>query len=206
MTKRTYEPDARGRILEAAKTIFAKKGFDGSRVDEIAKAANVPKSLIYYHFKGKDAILDELLNNCLTEYKEILTEVSITQPTSNSEALADRIRTVYLSFLEEHEDTIRIISMEALKKNSKKAHLAFKFVESFMEIEEQHRTRNGQTLTEEARSERMVTEFFSSFIPVTLFSCFRSAWSEYFGIEQETLAQQFLTAYDATYGAYRRQK
>ena len=63
MAKRTYSPNAKGRILDMAKEIFAKKGFDGSRVDEIAKAAKVPKSLIYYHFKSKDAILEELLDS-----------------------------------------------------------------------------------------------------------------------------------------------
>ncbi|MCP4397842.1 MAG: TetR/AcrR family transcriptional regulator [bacterium] len=206
MAKRTYSSDARGRILDAAKMVFAKKGFDGSRVDEIAKTAKVPKSLIYYHFKGKDAILDELLNACLSEFRKILTGVGKSVDPSEQEALPERIRTVYLAFLEEHEDLIRIISMEALKKNSKKTHLVFKFVESFMEIEGEHRALTGQALTEEARSERMVTEFFSSFIPVTLFSCFRNAWADYFNIEQETLAQQFLSAYDATYGVYRRKQ
>ncbi|PIE34186.1 hypothetical protein CSA56_08590 [candidate division KSB3 bacterium] len=206
MPKRHHSPNAKGRILEVAKEIFAEKGFDGSRVDEIAKKANVPKSLIYYHFKSKDAILEELLKTCLAEYEAILDEVSTTQPASSSEALAGRIRTVYLKFLEEHEDTIRIISMEALKKGSEKAHLAFKFVESFMEIDDHHRKRSGQTLTAEARSEKMVVEFFTSFIPVTLFSCFRDVWSEYFDVDQEALSEQFLTAYNSTYGEYRRQK
>ena len=206
MAKRSYSPNAKGRILEVAKKVFAKKGFDGSRVDEIAKAAGVPKSLIYYHFTGKDAILDELLNTCLTDYRNILHAVSTDPLSANADTLPERIHSIYLKFLEDNEDVIRIISMEALKKNSKKAHLAFKFVESFMEIEEEHLKQHNRNLTADEHSARMVTEFFTSFIPVTLFSCFRNVWSGYFHVEEETLAQQFLAAYDATYGAYRRQK
>lgn len=203
MTKKRYSPNAKGRILEVAKKIFAKKGFDGSRVDEIARAANVPKSLIYYHFKSKDAILEELLNTCLTEYEEILMAVSNDPLASDAETLPERIRTVYLKFLEEHEDVIRIISMEALKKNSSKAHLPFKFVELMIQIEEEY-LENHELRSEGKRSQRMVTEFFTSVIPVTLFFCFRNAWTKYFNTLEDTLAQQFLAAYDATYGAYRR--
>lgn len=206
MAKRSYSLNAKGRILAVAKKIFAKKGFDGSRVDEIAKAANVPKSLIYYHFKSKDAILEELLNNCLTDYENILKTVAADPLISRRDMLLERVHSVYLKFLQENEDVIRISSMEALKKNSNKAHLAFKFVERFMEIEEAHLKQNNRSLSPDARSARMVTEFFTSFIPVTLFSCFRDVWADYFQMDKETLSQQFLTAYNATYGAYRQQQ
>ena len=205
MAKRNYEPDARGRILEAAKTIFAKKGFDGSRVDEIAKKANVPKSLIYYHFKGKDAILEELLDTCLQEYKNTLHSIRNEQFVNPGETIAEQIRTVYWKFLEENEDIIRIISMEALKKNSSKTHLTFKFVELLMQVEAESMPKTGG-LSDEKRSQRMVTEFFTSFAPLTIFFCFRHAWADYFQTDSEDLVQQFLKAYDSTYGAFRRQK
>ena len=51
------ELDSRERILDAARSEFAEKGFDGARVDEIAKRADVNKALIYYYFKGKDELL-----------------------------------------------------------------------------------------------------------------------------------------------------
>ena len=205
MTKKTYEPDARGRILEAAKTIFAKKGFDGSRVDEIAKKANVPKSLIYYHFKGKDAILEELLGNCLQEYKQTIKSIRDEQRVNPGETIAEQIREVYWKFLEANEDIIRIISMEALKKNSSKTHLTFKFVELLMQVEAEY-IPETRDLSDAERSQRMVTEFFTSFTPLTIFFCFRHAWADYFQSDSEDLVQQFLKAYDSTYGAFRRQK
>ena len=206
MAKRSYSPNAKARILEVAKKIFAKKGFDGSRVDEIAKAANVPKSLIYYHFKGKDAILEELLNDSLKEYQDILTAVRNAPREDDIKAYFDRIRTVYLQFLEENEDVIRIISMESLKKNSSKAHLAFKFVEILMTVIEEDYAKNTQMFTQEKKAERMVAEFFTSLIPVSLFFCLRGAWSEYFNVDKDSLTRQFITVHETTYGTYRRQQ
>ncbi len=54
----------RGVILEAATRIFAENGFGGTSITEIAQAAGLPKTNIYYYFKTKeeiyDAIFDEL--------------------------------------------------------------------------------------------------------------------------------------------------
>ena len=46
MTREMTE-NTKQRILEAAAHEFASKGFDGARVDEIARSAGVNKALIY---------------------------------------------------------------------------------------------------------------------------------------------------------------
>jgi AcrR family transcriptional regulator len=202
--KKTYQPNAKERILNTAAAVFAQTGFNGSRVDQIAKAANVPKSLIYYHFKSKDAILDELVDTCLTRYGKIMEAVARQAPDkSSTDDLLERIRTVYWKFLEENEDVVRIISMESLKKNSPRAGLAFKFAELLIAIEKQYIRETG-ALTPEEENQHLVAEFFTSQIPVVLFFCLRDTFCESFNVDAPTLSDHFLKAYDATYGAYRR--
>ena len=46
----------RARILDAAVREFSEKGLSGARTEEIAEAAGVNKALLYYYFKGKDAL------------------------------------------------------------------------------------------------------------------------------------------------------
>jgi len=46
----------RARILEAAVSVFAGKGFDGARVEAIAKAANVNINLVYHYFGSKESL------------------------------------------------------------------------------------------------------------------------------------------------------
>ena len=42
----------RARVLEAAETLFARKGFDGTRLREIAEDARVTVPLVCHHYHG----------------------------------------------------------------------------------------------------------------------------------------------------------
>ncbi len=46
----------RARILDAAIREFSENGLAGARTEQIAEAAGVNKALLYYYFKGKDAL------------------------------------------------------------------------------------------------------------------------------------------------------
>jgi AcrR family transcriptional regulator len=45
--------------------VFARNGYDSTRMEEIAVAAGVPRATLYYHFKGKDEVLAWLLGSTL---------------------------------------------------------------------------------------------------------------------------------------------
>ena len=51
--KPEHKPEARDRILQAAGRLFSEKGYEGTRVYEIADAAGVNKVLIYYYVHNK---------------------------------------------------------------------------------------------------------------------------------------------------------
>ncbi|MBC7691463.1 MAG: TetR/AcrR family transcriptional regulator [Methylotenera sp.] len=46
--------DTREALLSAARTVFARRGYDGATVKELAEAAGVNVSLVSYHFEGKE--------------------------------------------------------------------------------------------------------------------------------------------------------
>ena len=50
------------RILAAAETVFAEKGFLGARIDDIAVLADVNKSMLYYHIGNKERIYEVILH------------------------------------------------------------------------------------------------------------------------------------------------
>ena len=54
---------SRQRLVRAAATEFAARGFAGANVDRIARAARVNKAMIYYHFKSKAALYREILRD-----------------------------------------------------------------------------------------------------------------------------------------------
>ncbi|MCL2533572.1 MAG: TetR/AcrR family transcriptional regulator [Nocardiaceae bacterium] len=52
---------AREKILDAAETLFAERGFDATSTAAVAAAAGVPKGLVFYYFPTKPGILTALL-------------------------------------------------------------------------------------------------------------------------------------------------
>ena len=79
------KPDqTRESLLTAAKCLFARKGYDGTSVKELALEAGVNISLVSYHFKGKEG----LYRTCLQQYgkQRLAAAVRIlTAPASKQE-------------------------------------------------------------------------------------------------------------------------
>lgn len=74
-------------ILDIATQAFAEKGFEGARVDEIAKAANVNKATLYYRIGDKDALFGAVLMRIFSAKIERLEQM-----ISTVEDVEDRVR------------------------------------------------------------------------------------------------------------------
>ena len=60
--------DKRQRILQAAVKVFARKGYHGARVSEIARRADVADGTIYLYFQNKEDILVSLFDEVMSEH------------------------------------------------------------------------------------------------------------------------------------------
>ena len=76
----------RERILEAATEVFARAGFHGARVADIAEQAGIAYGLVYHYFHNKDDILAAIFAERWGQYVEYLHEVRRT-PLSFSERM-----------------------------------------------------------------------------------------------------------------------
>ena len=54
--------DKRRQILDAGVRVFARQGYHGTRVSDIADEAGVAYGLVYHYFKSKDQVLNELFS------------------------------------------------------------------------------------------------------------------------------------------------
>ncbi len=59
--RRMSGPDRRALILREAGRLFARHGYAGTRLDDVAAAANVTKPIVYRHFESKKALYLALL-------------------------------------------------------------------------------------------------------------------------------------------------
>ena len=77
-TKRSKTPspkpdlETRERILDAAHTVFVRKGTAGSRTQEIATEAGVNKALVHYYFGTKAALADAIFERALAAISPLI--------------------------------------------------------------------------------------------------------------------------------------
>ena len=60
----------REKILDEALTLFADNGYDGTSVEDIAEKVGIKAPSLYNHFKGKEDILNALIDMAETRYEE----------------------------------------------------------------------------------------------------------------------------------------
>ena len=62
----------RDRIFEASVHLFAARGFHGTSIRDIARDVGIKESSIYNHFRGKDAILQSILDYQMDGFREYM--------------------------------------------------------------------------------------------------------------------------------------
>lgn len=65
----------REELLEAARKVFAEKGFHEAKVGDIAAAANVAKGTVYLYFPDKRSIFAELIDNLFVRLSAAILRV-----------------------------------------------------------------------------------------------------------------------------------
>jgi AcrR family transcriptional regulator len=67
------------RIMAAAREEFGLNGFDGAKMEHIARRAGVSKQLVYIYFKSKDELYGEMLRAISRETYERLLKVDYAE-------------------------------------------------------------------------------------------------------------------------------
>jgi len=67
----TYTPDS---LLSVAVRVFNERGYDGTSMEHLSKAAGISKSSIYHHVRGKEELLRRAISRALDGLFGILDE------------------------------------------------------------------------------------------------------------------------------------
>jgi AcrR family transcriptional regulator len=67
----TVRAASRARILAAARTLFAERGFAACRVADVAQRAGMSPANVYWHFDSKEAVLRAILDDGFAEREEM---------------------------------------------------------------------------------------------------------------------------------------
>lgn len=198
--------DAKQRILDVAERMFAEKGFDASRVDDIAKEAQVNKALIYYYFESKRDILEELFNLFMRGMVHGIKDSMEDIIEYDSEEKLREFFKRYLDFWESKKNLLRIMMMESLKESAADEPL-FKVMDLLMKQEEENIKailKEKGFSTDYDRMEGMVSDFFTGMLPLINFTLYKDEWIEHYGISEEELKKKFTNVFMITHLSYHR--
>lgn len=211
--------EARERIINAARELFSQKGYDATRVNDIADAANVNKALIYYYFNSKQDILDfmvdSLLNNTLSFTLDFI-QANIVQMVKdgyldikpdrlhfvNDEAMkiflqnATKFYGQVIDYVIANKEIIRILMLESLKKGKHQNSL-FRFMK-FMSGNDENpifKTISNADQDFVYSDELVLFKFFFSIIPIVSFAAYFDDYKAVSSQNDNELRSSFLRVY-----------
>jgi TetR/AcrR family transcriptional regulator len=100
--------DRRAQIIDVALTLFAEKGFAGTRTREIAEAAGISETLIFQHFKTKDELIRAALAKLLHPRS---VSGDLTAELKQMKDDYSFFRTIGLHFIEHNLEDPRIMKL-----------------------------------------------------------------------------------------------
>jgi AcrR family transcriptional regulator len=132
--------ERRRQLIDAARRVFAERGFRGATTRQIAAAAGVTEALIFQHFPDKDALYAAILDE---EAAEPHTDRWFAELHAHRLAADDAavIRTLYAGLIALHErdtDLLRLMMFSALEDHPLARHVharatrLYAFLEAFI--------------------------------------------------------------------------
>jgi AcrR family transcriptional regulator len=75
LSREEKKADTRERLLASALVVFAREGFEGASVEEIAEEAGFSTGAVYSAFEGKQELFFAMLDRCLEDERREIGEI-----------------------------------------------------------------------------------------------------------------------------------
>lgn len=86
-------------ILEKSAELFARAGYDGTSLNDIAKACGTSKALLYHYYANKEALLSDIIRVHLEDLVDCVREARSVEGSPR-----DRLRGLVTALLEAYRD------------------------------------------------------------------------------------------------------
>jgi len=104
----------RARILKCATEVFSEKGYDGARVDEIARRAGVSGTLLYHYFGSKDGLFVAVMEEAFLVVRGSHRDSDIAR-LPPEEAISTLTLSIFNLF-QRHPEFVNLLNSENLHK------------------------------------------------------------------------------------------
>jgi len=126
----------RDRIIHAAETVFADKGYHDTLVDEVVSATNLSKGGVYFHFPSKEplffAVLDRLASRLVSSAEDATGNHSSPIAKANAALIS------VLANLSKHKRLAKLLMLQGYSMGNSFEHKRIEIFERFSGVIERH--------------------------------------------------------------------
>lgn len=97
-------------ILDAAVSVFARKGFHTCRVGDIAEEAGVSHGLLYHYFPSKDAVLETIFRETWVGLEDAIAGVEVSDAHAGEQLR--QVAAIFLRSWRREPDLVRVLVRE----------------------------------------------------------------------------------------------
>lgn len=102
----THDADS---IIKISFSLFRKRGYEATSLDQIAVQAGVTKAAIYYHVTGKEAILKEGVTRALDHLFSVLSDPKVVEHESTPMGILERVLRLAIEVELDHLDEVSVL-------------------------------------------------------------------------------------------------
>gem|GEM_PF-1872915 len=186
--------DTRERILAVAEQLFADKGFASTGIDAIARQVGIAKSVIYYHFRNKRAILDAIIEGFIEETISQKREAGGRLQNLMSAAGLDASLHLAIQYMEKRLPVLRILAREALAGRGGSSPL-LRFWDNNVGVARELLARLAPHMTGEQTDQYFAEMYFLAFLPMIMFFVFADDWCAHYRVDRARAHEVFVSAF-----------
>lgn len=107
--------DTRERIIDAAQAIFARDGFVGAKMQEIADRVGIQRPSLFYHFKNKEALFVAAHEQVFARIEPVFRES--LAPNGDPFVQLDRVSRAVLAVMADEPDFARMVARTSVDRH-----------------------------------------------------------------------------------------
>ncbi len=102
--------ERRAQLIDVGRAVFAKHGFEGTSMEEIADRAKVSKPIVYEHFGGKEGLYAVVVDR---EMDYVVRRIVEAIGEGSPRERIERATLAFLTYVKDHPDGFAVLSQDS---------------------------------------------------------------------------------------------
>ena len=109
-SRRLTGTERRAQLIDVGRTVFAKRGYEATSMEEIADRAKVSKPIVYEHFGGKEGLYAVVVDR---EMDYVVRRIVEAIASGSPRERVEQASLAFLTYVQDHPDGFAVLSQDS---------------------------------------------------------------------------------------------